>query len=201
MFTGIIQELGSVTAVDEHRGGLRIGIRRRSRSRLQRGESIAVNGVCLTVVATRNGTFQAELSPETLERTALGTLQRGAAVNLERALRLTDRLSGHLVQGHIDAVGKTISTKREGDFSNQRWSYPKEFRDLIVPKGSIAVNGVSLTIVEPDDTSFGAALIPETLERTNLGTLREGDAVNLEFDLIGKLVRRMVEPYRDTTRR
>src|SRR5687767_7812984 len=160
MFTGIIQELGSIIAMDEHRVGIGIGIRRRSRSRLQRGESIAVNGVCLTIVATRNGTFQAELSPETLERTVLGKLHRGAVVNLERALRLSDRLAGHLVQGHIDAVGKTISTERDGDFGTQRWSYPKEFRDLIVSKGSIAVNGVSLTIVEPDDSSFGAALIP-----------------------------------------
>lgn len=192
MFTGIIQETGSVTAIRESR----LTVKRRHRSRLQRGESIAVNGVCLTVVSARNSTFQTDISPETLSRSALGQLERGAVVNLERALRLSDRVGGHLVQGHVDAVGRTLASTRQGQFLTCRWSFPPEYRDLVISKGAVAVNGVSLTIIEPDDESFGAALIPETLARTNLGALRQGDAVNLEFDMIGKYVQRLIEPWR-----
>lgn len=168
---------------------------RRGRAALRNGESIAVDGVCLTAMASRNGTFQADLSPETISRTALGRLRPGSRVNLERPLRLNDRLGGHLVQGHVDAIGHLESTKREGEFVTCRWGFPTEFSDLVISKGSVAVNGVSLTIVEPDRSSFGAALIPQTLKRTNLGLLAQGDPVNLEFDLIGKFIVRLALPY------
>lgn len=198
MFTGVIQEKGTISAVRERSGGIRLTVKRRGRSRLQRGESIAVSGVCLTVLTARNGAFDADLSTETLARSTLRQLQRGDVVNLERALRLSDRLGGHMVQGHVDAVGRTLTSSRRGEFLICRWSFPSEFRDLVVSKGSIAVNGVSLTIVEPDQESFAAALIPETLSRTNLGGLQPGDAVNLEFDIIGKYVRQFVQPWRGT---
>jgi riboflavin synthase len=162
---------------------------------LQRGESLAVNGVCLTVLPQADGSVVADLSDETLSRTTLGSLGAGARVNLERALALGDRLGGHFVQGHVDGVGALISIEQEGDFAVYRWSYPPEHAALLVNKGSIAVDGISLTVVDPDASSFGAALIPETLRRTNLGDARVGDAVNLEFDMIAKMVRTLAAPY------
>ena len=162
---------------------------------LERGESIAVNGVCLTAIPTSAAAFYADLSPETLRLTTLGRFAAGAGVNLERALALGDRLSGHLVQGHVDAVGSLVAIAHEGEFAVYRWSYPSEFQELVVPKGSIAVDGISLTIVEPDARSFAAALIPETLQRTNLRDLRIGDPVNLEFDIMAKFARKLMEPY------
>jgi len=163
-----------------------------------RGESLAVNGVCLTVLPESDGTLIADVSDETLARTTLGTLAGGARVNVERALAIGDRLGGHIVQGHVDTTGALASIASEGEFAVYRWSFPEEFASLVVSKGSIAVDGVSLTIVEPDRTSFGAALIPETLRRTNLGSAHAGDPVNLEFDMIAKYVRRLVEPYLPT---
>ena len=191
MFTGIITERGTMSRLEPRGNGARLTIKRSARGRLVRGESIAVNGVCLTVASFRDGAFTADLSEETLDRTALGRLQRGARLNLERPLRLIDRLGGHLVQGHVDAVGELQGI----DGEIYRWTYPREFTELVVSKGSIAVNGVSLTIVDPDSRTFGAALIPETLRKTNLGDLQAGDPVNLEFDVIAKFVRRLAEPY------
>jgi len=197
MFTGIIQELGILEELRRHRGGTRMVVRRAARREpIGKGESVAVDGVCLTAVSGRKGRLEADLSPETIARSTLGTLQKGAAMNLERPLQLTDRLGGHLVQGHIDAVGQLVSRRSSGGFVTCRWRFPPEFRDLVVPKGSIAVNGVSLTIVDPDEDSFAAALIPETLEQTNLGRLRRGDPVNLEFDLVAKLIVQLLQPYR-----
>lgn len=197
MFTGIIQELGHIEEVRRHRGGARMVVRRgRKTDRLRKGESIAVDGVCLTTISSRNGRFEADLSPETLERSSLGSLQKGAIVNLERPLRLADRLGGHLVQGHVDTVGRMLWTRGDGDFLTCCWSFPPEFSELVVAKGSIAVNGVSLTIIDPDEESFAAALIPETLKRTNLGRLRPGDPVNLEFDFVAKFLVHLLGPYR-----
>lgn len=196
MFTGIIHEMGVVESFAPGDAGARLTIRRIEQdSALQRGESIAVNGVCLTALPAGAATFAADLSPETLARTNLGSLRSGGAVNLERAMRLKDRLSGHIVQGHVDAVGNVTSIKHEGDFAVFRWSYPSEFSNLVVAKGSIAVDGISLTIVDPDETSFGVALIPETLAKTNLRYTRVGDPANLEFDIMAKLVERLVAPY------
>ena len=195
MFTGIILTNGIIEAFDRLDAGARMRLRTGDEAPFERGESLAVNGVCLTVLPQRGGSIVTELSNETISRTTLGALGAGARVNLERALALGERLGGHMVQGHIDAVGALVSIAAEGDFSVYRWSYPSEYADLLVNKGSIAVDGISLTVVDPDRTTFGAALIPETLRRTNLGSARIGDAVNLEFDMIAKYVRGLAAPY------
>jgi riboflavin synthase len=195
MFTGIILNNGTIESFTRHANGARMQLRVPAEFDLQRGESVAVNGVCLTMLPESAGIVVADISDETLSRTTLGTLTAGNVVNLERALAVGDRLGGHLVQGHVDCVGTLQSIAQEGEFAVYRWSFPAEYADLTVQKGSIAVDGVSLTIVDPDATSFGAALIPETLQRTNLGASRIGDGVNLEFDMIAKHVRALVAPY------
>ena len=194
MFTGIIMSNGTIESVERLDSGARLRLRAAFDEALERGESVAVNGVCLTMLPEADG-IVADLSDETLSLTTLGSLSEGTIVNLERALALGDRLGGHMVQGHVDTVGTLMSIASEGDFAVYRWSYPSEFAELVVSKGSIAVDGVSLTIVEPDATTFGAALIPETLRRTNLGTANLGDRVNLEFDMIAKYVRNLTAPY------
>jgi riboflavin synthase len=194
MFTGIILNNGTIESLVHHANGARLRLRVPAEFDLQRGESVAVNGVCLTMLP-QGGVAVADVSDETLSRTTLGELETDSVVNLERALALGDRLGGHFVQGHVDAVGALMSITTEGEFAVYRWSFPREYAEFVVPKGSIAVDGVSLTIVDPDGESFGAALIPETLSRTNLGTARIGDEVNLEFDMIAKNVRALVAPY------
>lgn len=195
MFTGIIHHSGTIDALEKRSSGARLRIRTTDSEEFVRGESLAVNGVCLTVLPERDGSLIADVSGETLSRTTLGTLGTGTRVNTERALAIGDRLGGHIVQGHVDAVGVLVSVATEGDFAVYRWRFPSEFANLVVSKGSIAVDGVSLTVVEPDSDTFGAALIPETLLRTNLGTSRPGDEVNLEFDMIAKYIRELVTPY------
>jgi riboflavin synthase len=200
LFTGIIEHAGSLEAIERNENGARLTIAASLPDEpLVRGESIAVNGVCLTVLPLDERRFAADLSNETLSLTTLGSLAAGSIVNLERALRAGDRLGGHIVQGHVDATCVLSSMRNEGDFAVYRWTYPSEFADLLVPKGSIAVDGVSLTLVEPDPTSFGAALIPETLKRTNLGNARVGDAANLEFDVMAKYARQMLAPFRQSS--
>jgi riboflavin synthase len=195
MFTGIILHSGTIDSFEKLGNGARMHLRTTDPQPFDRGESLAVNGVCLTMLPSGDGSLVTDLSDETLARTTLGSLGAGATVNVERALALGDRLGGHLVQGHIDCVGRLLSIASEGEFAVYRWSYPAEFADLVVSKGSIAVDGVSLTIVEPDSRTFGAALIPETLRRTNFGTARIGAGVNLEFDMVAKYVRSLVSPY------
>jgi len=195
MFTGIIMSNGTIESVERLDSGARLRLRAAFDEPLERGESVAVNGVCLTVIPQSDGALLTDVSNETLARTTLGSLGTDTRVNLERALALGDRLGGHIVQGHVDTVGTLMSVASEGEFAVYRWSYPGEFAELVVSKGSIAVDGVSLTIVEPDATTFGAALIPETLRRTNLGTANLGDRVNLEFDMIAKYVRSLAAPY------
>jgi len=194
MFTGIILHHGTIEHFEKRGNGARMRIRTTDPEPFVRGESLAVNGVCLTVLPDGDA-LVTDVSDETLSRTTLGRLAGGATVNVERALALGDRLGGHLVQGHVDTVGALASIATEGEFAVHRWTFPEEYADLVVSKGSIAVDGVSLTIVEPDRTSFGAALIPETLRRTSLGTAHVGDPVNLEFDMIAKHVRALVLPY------
>jgi len=194
MFTGIILHSGVIEAFDRKESGARMRLRTTDEEAFERGESVAVNGVCLTALP-ENGGVVADLSDETLSRTTLGRLGTGARVNIERALALGDRLGGHLVQGHVDTVGTLVSITTEGEFAVYRWSFPAEYAELVVSKGSIAVDGVSLTIVDPDRATFGAALIPETLRRTNLGDAHIGDQVNLEFDMIGKYIRTLAAPY------
>ncbi|MGA7616647.1 MAG: riboflavin synthase [Thermoanaerobaculia bacterium] len=196
MFTGLIHETGTVVAFEKSAAGARLELQWSPRDEpVVHGESVAVNGVCLTFLPEPDGRVSADLSPETLALTALEDLVPGEAVNLERALRLADRLGGHIVQGHVDAVGELISTETQGEFAVYRWTYPAQFAPLVVSKGSIAVDGISLTIVDPDERSFAVALIPETLEKTNLGRSRPGRRFNLEFDVTAKLVQRMLEPY------
>lgn len=196
MFTGIILHQGVIDSLQRRSSGARLRIRTTDPEPFVRGESLAVNGVCLTVLPDGDA-LVTDVSDETLARTTLGSLADGTTVNVERALALGDRLGGHLVQGHVDTVGALASIATEGEFAVHRWTFPEEYADLVVSKGSIAVDGVSLTIVEPDRTSFGAALIPETLRRTSLGMAHVGDAVNLEFDMIAKHVRALVAPYRN----
>jgi len=186
MFTGIINHHGVILET-----GTRLRVRSTDPGPFTLGESIAVNGVCLTVVAEDDGALSFDVSQETLSRTTLGSLASGARVNLERALALGDRLGGHIVQGHVDTTGALVSSAGE----MYRWSFPAEYADLVVSKGSIAVDGVSLTIVDPDETTFGVALIPETLRRTNIGESRVGDRVNLEFDMVAKYIRNLAAPY------
>ena len=195
MFTGIILHSGTLDSFERLPNGARMRLRTTDPEPFVRGESLAVNGVCLTVLPERDGSLAADLSAETLSRTTLGNLDAGAAVNVERALAVGDRLGGHMVQGHVDTTGTLVSVASEGDFAVYRWSYPSEFSQLVVSKGSIAVDGVSLTIVEPDASTFAVALIPETLRRTNIGNSRPGDAVNLEFDMVAKYIRTLVMPY------
>lgn len=195
MFTGIILHSGTIDSFEKLPNGARLRLRTTDPDPFQRGESLAVNGVCLTVLPQDDGSVIMDLSDETLARTTLGSLSQGATVNVERALAVGDRLGGHMVQGHVDAVGRLMSITMEGEFAVYRWSYPEAFADLVVSKGSIAVDGISLTIVDPDTSSFAVALIPETLRRTNLGTSRIGDPVNLEFDMVAKYVRNLVLPY------
>jgi len=194
MFTGIIHTNGVIESLERLDAGARLRIRGTDDQPFARGESVAVNGVCLTVIPN-GSSLLTEISNETLARTTLGSLGTGARVNIERALGVGDRFGGHFVQGHIDTTGTLISKKSEGEFAVYRWSFPGDFSDLVVSKGSIAVDGVSLTVVDPDDSSFAAALIPETLRRTTLGTARIGERVNLEFDMIAKYVRTLVAPY------
>ena len=195
MFTGIILHSATIDSFDRLANGARLRLRTTDPEPFTRGESLAVNGVCLTVLPEDDGSLVADLSDETLSKTTLGSLGTGIQVNVERALAIGDRLGGHMVQGHVDTTGTLLSVATEGDFAVYRWSYPQSFAQLVVSKGSVAVDGVSLTIVEPDASSFGAALIPETLRRTNLGNARAGDAVNLEFDMVAKYIRNLVLPY------
>jgi riboflavin synthase len=195
MFTGIIHHTGTIQTYERRDRGARLRVRTTDPEPFVRGESLAINGVCLTVLPESDGALLADLSDETLSRTTLGTLGVEMNVNVERALAVGDRMGGHIVQGHVDTVGTLISITTEGEFAVYRWSYPDEYEPLVIGKGSVAVDGVSLTIVDPEPGSFAAALIPETLRRTNLGTARIGANVNLEFDMIAKYVRNLVAPY------
>ena len=194
MFTGLVQGVGGLLA-REPRGGdarLRIGFGTLEAGDVALGESIAVNGTCLTVVAFDAEAFAADASSETLALTTLGALAPGAALNLERALRADDRLGGHLVSGHVDGVGRVVAI--EPDAGAQRWRFaaPPPLRRYIAKKGSICVDGVSLTVNEVDDGGFEVALIPHTVANTAFAATRVGDPVNLEIDLVARYVERLL---------
>jgi riboflavin synthase len=195
MFTGIVAELGEVAGIERRGDAAQLTIRG-STDGVSPGESIAVNGVCLTVTGLLDGTFTADVMGETLDRSALGTLTTGAPVNLERSIRLADRLGGHLMQGHVDATGTIISRSPTEHWDQVRISLPASISRYVVHKGSIAVDGISLTVsaVGPpgDDTWFEVSLIPETLKRTTMGARQPGETVNLEVDVIGKYVERLL---------
>jgi riboflavin synthase len=199
MFTGIVQELGEVAAIKRYGDAARLTIRGSTRYTrdAELGESIAVNGVCLTVTEILDGTFTADVMGETLDRSGLGELTEGAPVNLERSVRLADRLGGHLVQGHVDATGTVVSRTPAGHWDQVRISLPGQISRYVVEKGSIAVDGVSLTVsaLSPPGATpqwLEVSLIPETLKRTTLGTRSPGDTVNLEVDVIAKYVERLL---------
>ena len=196
MFTGIVEELGEVAGI-EHRGDAARLTIRGSTEGTSLGESIAVNGVCLTVTDIMDGTFTADVMGETLDRSGLGALAPGAPVNLERSVRLADRLGGHLVQGHVDATATILSRTPAAHWDQVRISLPEQISRYVVEKGSIAVDGISLTVSalsRPDEAEawFEVCLIPETLKRTTLGIAEPGDTVNLEVDVIAKYVERLL---------
>jgi riboflavin synthase len=184
MFTGLVQKTGTVS-----KAGGRLCVD--AELELSEGDSVAINGVCLTATAVRPGGFDADVMPETLRRTALGGLAEGDRVNLELPLRASDRLGGHIVQGHVDATGTVDSAVDDGFSRLVRISAPEELLRYVVEKGSIAVDGVSLTVAEVDDDGFTVALIPETLERTTLGSAAPGRTVNLEVDVLAKYVEKL----------
>lgn len=187
MFTGLILLDGTVTEVREGRGSVRIKIKIEVEDEpLRAGESIAVDGVCLTAAHVAQDGFEADVIAETLSRTTLGALGPGSKVNLERSLRLTDRLGGHLVQGHVDGTARVRAVERSGDDYRLRLEAPPELGRFLPFKGSVALQGVSLTIAAVGDDWFDVALIPETLARTNLSSLRAGDRVNVEVDLLAR---------------
>jgi riboflavin synthase len=193
MFTGIIEELGTIESLAQHAGGAKIVVSAKLVvSDAADGDSIAVNGVCLTALDVTPGSFSADLSQETLDRSTLGRLSIGSRVNLERAVTPSTRLGGHIVQGHVDARGEFISAENNGDFWTVRIGFPQEVSRYLVHKGSVSVEGISLTIATLDDASFDIAVIPKTWELTNLSTLKPGDAVNIEVDVIAKYVERMI---------
>jgi riboflavin synthase len=196
VFTGIIEELGRVRAIDRREGGARLEIAASTvLADARPGDSIAVNGCCLTVVDRGDGWWAADAVIETLERTALGSLERDDSVNLERPLRLSDHLGGHLVQGHVDAVGQVAARRPLADGSTRfTFSAPPDVLRYVVGKGSVAVDGISLTVAALGDDAFDVAVIPHTLAVTTLGQRDPGAAVNVEADLIAKYVERLLVP-------
>lgn len=193
MFTGIIEELGRIASIEGREAGSRIVIAAEVvTSDIADGDSIAVNGVCLTVVDRSSGSFAADVSPETLDRTTLGRLAVGSPVNLERAVTLSTRLGGHIVQGHVDGRGTFLAATPDGDFWTVSIGFPSDMAKYFVYKGSITIEGISLTIASLADDRLTIAVIPKTWELTNLSSLKPGDAVNLEADVIAKYVERMM---------
>ena len=193
MFTGIIEELGRVRSVERRGEGVRMTVEARVvTGGTREGDSIAVNGVCLTALDVRAGSFAADGSRETLQRSTLGTLRPGSAVNLERAVTPATRLGGHIVQGHVDGRGRFLSAEEHGGSWTVRVGYPKELARYLVFKGSVAVEGISLTVAALADDHFEIAVIPKTWGLTNLSSLRPGDPVNLEADIIAKYVERIL---------
>ena len=193
MFTGIIEELGHVREVEKRGEDARIMIEARTVTEgSSDGDSIAVNGVCLTALDVKPESFAADVSKETLFRSTLGNLKPGLPVNLERAVTPATRLGGHIVQGHVDARGTFLGSENHGDSSTFRFAYPKEIARYLVFKGSVAVEGISLTIAELTDDYFEIAVIPKTWEVTNFSQLKAGDEVNLEVDVIAKYVERIL---------
>jgi len=195
MFTGLITDTAAVEQVEPRAGGARLVLRPRSLrvDDLELGESVACSGTCLTVVSRGEGRVAFDAVPETLARTTIGSWRPGTRVNLERALRLSDRLGGHLVQGHVDAVGRVLDRAPEGQGARLTLSLPAELAPLVAEKGSIAVDGVSLTVARAGRDRFQVALIPETLSRTTLGEAAPGTAVNLEADVVARHVARLHE--------
>ena len=194
MFTGIIQSVGRIARLESRGGDVRLHVdtAELDLADVQLGDSIAVSGVCLTVVVLSSQGFAADVSNETLSLTTLGKHRAGGPVNLEKALRLADRLGGHLVSGHVDGVGKVVSVTPDG--RSQRWNFevPPQLARYIASKGSVCIDGTSLTVNEVDGNRFGVNLIPHTVEHTAFHARRAGDAVNIEVDLVARYVERLI---------
>lgn len=195
MFTGLVERMAQVSQIRDQGPGRRLTISAGSLAQgVAVGDSIAINGCCLTVVAVDAERLDFEAGEETLSRTNLGELAAGSAVNLERSLAVGDRLGGHYVTGHVDAVGRLLARIDDPPWATLRFSMPSRLAPQVASKGSITVDGVSLTVVDADPDSFSVALIPHTLEVTRLGRLAEGDRVNLETDVLAKYVQRALDP-------
>ena len=196
MFTGIIETKGIVTRTERVAGGMRLEVYAPDFGRdMAIGDSVALDGACLTIVKFIRGAFLVDVSDETLARTTLGSLAQGAPVNLERALRLSDRLGGHIVAGHVDAVGRLAGRQAAGNSTMYRFVAPPEVHEYLVEKGSVAVDGISLTVARLMGDGFTAAIVPHTEEVTTLKDKPIGAAVNMEADMFGKYVKRYVEGY------
>jgi riboflavin synthase len=194
VFTGLVQGVGTVAARDESHLEIAFPPDLWSDS-LTEGESVAINGACLTVTHFTESQMSFDVSQETWNRTSLGQLKPDSTVNLERAMRATDRFGGHIVQGHVDGVGKVLSKTDTGEFIVFRFEIPAEGTPFLIDKGSITIDGVSLTVVQPSGTEFDVWVIPHTLANTNLNSRNPGDEVNLEYDVIAKYVQRLVKPF------
>jgi riboflavin synthase len=192
VFTGLVADLGTITAVDATDDGVRVAIATALAPDIGEGDSVAVNGVCLTATRIADGTFAADVMHETLRRSSLAGAREGTPVNLELPLRASDRLGGHVVQGHVDGLGVVNDVGEDGFARVVEISAPGDLLRYVVEKGSIAVDGVSLTVASVTDGAFTVSLIPETLERTNLGSAAPGQPVNLEVDVLAKYVEKLV---------
>jgi riboflavin synthase len=195
MFTGLIEDLGAVESIERTGDGAKVRIASRLAGELALGDSIAVNGCCLTATAVDDGNFETEAMNQTLEVTALGAVEEGSRVNLELAMKAGDRFGGHIVQGHVDGVGTVASVEDDGFARRVRVELPQRLLRYVVDKGSITLSGVSLTVAELGDSWAEVSLIPETLERTNLGEAAPGDQINVECDVVAKYVERLVAPF------
>jgi riboflavin synthase len=195
MFTGLVQDIGSVESVEGGADGSRLRIATKLGQEIGLGDSIAVNGVCLTATEADASGFATEAMNQTLEVTVIGALEPGARVNLELATRAEERLGGHIVQGHADGSGRVLEIAEDGFARRVRVEIPPELLRYVVDKGSVALNGVSLTVATLGDTWVEVSLIPETLERTNLGDAAPGDPLNVEVDVVAKYVERLLTPF------
>jgi len=194
VFTGLIKELGTVEVVDESADGARLRIRADLASELDEGDSVAVNGACLTATAAGDGTFDADVMHQTLSVTTLGELGAASPVNLELPLRVSDRLGGHVVQGHVDGTATVTGVSADGFARRLVIELPEELRPLVVERGSIAIEGVSLTVAALTGSGIEVSLIPETLDRTTLGRAEPGDRLNVECDVLARYVQRQLSP-------
>jgi riboflavin synthase len=195
VFTGLTEDVGTVESIERTGDGAKLRISTPLFSELTEGDSIAVNGCCLTATATADGQFETEAMNQTLTVTALGDIDEGSRVNLELAMRASDRLGGHIVQGHVDGVGTVSSVADDGFARRVRVELPTQLLRYVVDKGSITLNGVSLTVADLGDSWAEVSLIPETLERTNLGEAEPGSKLNVECDIVAKYVERLVAPF------
>jgi riboflavin synthase len=193
MFTGIIETLGRIKTIEKEQDNIHISISSDITNELKIDQSVAHNGICLTVVAIENDCYTVTAIKETIEKTNLGHWNTNDFVNLERAMRLGDRLDGHIVQGHVDQIGKCIKVKNANGSWYYTFEYDSSLNNITIEKGSITVNGVSLTVVNSKRNEFSVAIIPYTYEHTNFHAIKEGSVINLEFDVIGKYVSRLKE--------